>query len=171
MTDEKDKTEDMDDLKDYIKRNRKSGLWIFGAFLTFLMISVVGFAAVNFVRGMAVVGQQELSPVALNDKYEWFKNVYASMDAKKASIDVFDDEAQSLVELYGDNASEWPRDVRQDATQSRTEVRGMKASYNRLAAEYNAEMSKWHTRFVNMGRLPEGGGGEIPRNVANYEYQ
>src|SRR5215831_13256224 len=36
------------------------------------------------------------------------------------------------------------------------ELTGIVASYNSLAADYNAEMSKWNYRFANVGKLPAG---------------
>lgn len=162
----------MDDIKKYVKENRKTALWLFGASLVAVVVFVAGATAIGMVvsgiRGSAAVIKQELNPQELNEKYEWFKDAYASLDAKKANIDVFDNSVTENKELYGEDANEWPMLVRADYLLNRNEVKAMKASYNRLAGSYNAEMAKWHTSFVNVGRLPQGGGGEIPREVADY---
>lgn len=168
-----EKKPDFEVAKDYYKDNRSAMTWLFVKGLIALVVIVLGFTVVGMItgtiRGTASVIRTELGPQALNQKYEWFKNTYAALDAKKASIAVFDNDMDSIKDLYGDNASNWPRDVRSDAMLSRNEVKAMRASYNRLAAEYNSEMAKWHTEFVNVGKLPAGGNGEIPRDVARYE--
>lgn len=48
------------------------------------------------------------------------------------------------------------------------EVAGVKASYNSLAAEYNAQMAKINWRFCNRGQLFKGADEPLPREFALY---
>lgn len=116
------------------------------------------------------VAKEELGPRALNEKYEWFKNTHATLVSRRATLRALDGKMVTLREDYeGVSRKDWARDDRQTLTKWQSEHDGIKASYNALAAEYNAEMSKWHTEFVNAGKLPAGDKlGEIPRTVAPY---
>ena len=134
------------------------GLFAFGAFT-------------GTVGSAAKILRDEISPVELNRKYEWFKDAYAVLESKRATLDGYKADRVGLDKTYGADASKWPRDVRTDQSLLRSEARGIAASYNNLAADYNAEMAKWHTRFINVGRLPAGGNGELPREVAQYIYE
>ena len=129
------------------------------------------FSVTSTISSGAKVLRDEISPVELNRKYEWFKNAYAALESKRATLDGYKSDRADLEKTYGADAAKWPRDVREDQSLLRSEARGIAASYNNLAADYNSEMSKWHTRFVNVGRLPAGGNGELPREVAQYTYE
>ena len=103
-----------------------------------------------FLAGCGVVGEtmqvarDEFGPREMLRKYEWFKDAAAQLDKKKADIRVYEIQ---LAEVQG----EWvgkpkPRDVRQDITQWRRELSGIRTSYNLLA------------RFCRLsdGRRPQG---------------
>lgn len=145
-------------------------------FVTIALISLVGgiIFGINkiFFATMNNAGQvvsKELSPTALNNKYNWFKDAHAQLDAKRATITELQGKIKRISDAnIGTSRNQWARTDLQSVNQWDTERDGVIASYNSLAAEYNAEMSKWHTGFVNAGKLPAGGNGEIPRNVAPY---
>ncbi len=115
-------------------------------------LGLIGGAATN----AAAVVQKEFYPDALLKKYEWFKDASAALDKKAADIGVYDGRLRSQVTLYGP-AAKWPRDVREQAAIWMSEEAGIKASYNQLASEYNAEMVKFNWRFTNVGDVPQGG--------------
>lgn len=115
------------------------------------------------------VAQQELTPSALLKKYTWFKDAAAALDARHADIGVYETRAADAATTYGADASKWPRDVRESAAQARSELAGLKASYNTLAADYNAQMAKANWRFCNAGDLPAGADVPLPRSFRAYE--
>ena len=139
------------------------------------VLSVVGIGigvVTNFIGEGAQVLQEEVGPRALRDKYAWFKNAYAQLDKKNADIKVYQGKLTGMEADYeGVPRKDWDRVDKQTHQQWTAEVAGVTASYNSLAAEYNAEMAKFYTRFTNVGMLPQGGGGEIPREVAVYKTQ
>ena len=49
-----------------------------------------------------------------------------------------------------------------------SEVAGIKASYNSLAAEYNSQMAKFNWQFCNAGTLPQGATEVLPREHKPY---
>jgi hypothetical protein len=49
------------------------------------------------------------------------------------------------------------------------EISGMKASFNDLAAEYNAAMVKINFAFINVGQLPQGATEALPREFKPYQ--
>jgi hypothetical protein len=52
-----------------------------------------------------------------------------------------------------------------------SEVAGVKASYNLLAADYNSAMSKFNYAFCNVGKLPQGAVEPLPREYKPYIYK
>jgi len=71
--------------------------------------------------------------------------------------------------VYGSAArKEWAREDREQFNVWSSEVAGVKASYNSLAAEYNAQMAKMNWRFTNVGMLPQGATQPLPREYKPY---
>tara|TARA_R100001143_G_scaffold62914_1_gene67552 strand:+ start:466 stop:993 length:528 start_codon:yes stop_codon:yes gene_type:complete len=137
-------------------------------FVIVLIIGVFsGVAGLLMTTGlqMSSTALREAGPAALNAKYEWFKDSYARLDSLGAQIEVHNERIEALVEVR----DTWEREDRQAHRQYISERTGIIGSYNKLASEYNSEMAKFHTRFVNIGKLPAGGDGEIPREVAPYK--
>lgn len=116
----------------------------------------------------ATVVQKEFYPDALLRKYEWFKDAAAALDKKTADIGVYDTRLNDLKASYeGVSRQKWPRDDREQFSIWSSEAAGIRASYNQLAAEYNAEMSKFNWRFTNVGDVPQGGR-PLPREYRPY---
>lgn len=131
-------------------------------------LNVFGFftGAANNAVGVA---RKEFYPDALLKKYEWFKDAAASLDQKRASIAVYEKRFAALNEQYkGLPRREWARDDREQSSLWQSEVAGIKASYNELAAEYNAQMSKFNYRFTNVGDMPPGASQPLPREFRAY---
>lgn len=116
------------------------------------------------------VAQEQFSASALLKKYEWFKDASAQLDAKVANIDAAQARLTALEGQYaGVPRNQW---LRADAEQYniwQTEVAGLKANYNNLAAEYNAAMAKFNYRFTNAGDLPQGATKVLPRDYKPYQ--
>lgn len=139
---------------------------------------VASFAMILLVMGCFVVGNScravdEVASVAHEEfgaraslaKYEWFKDAAAQLDKKRADIRVYQ------AGLDG-SAAEWagkemPRDVREERSLRRAEVMGAIASYNALAAEYNAAHAKFNWRFADRGNVPAGS--VLPREFKPYD--
>jgi hypothetical protein len=121
-----------------------------------------------FGQARAVAGR-ELGPEALLHKYEWFKDASAALDAKEASIKVYSRRFENLKKSYSEKPrGDWPREDREQANLWEQEVAGIRASYNSLAAEYNAAMAKVNWRFCNAGDLPRGADKPLPREYRPY---
>jgi hypothetical protein len=74
-----------------------------------------------------------------------------------------------LEDLYkGVARKDWPRDDREQHGQMHAELVGIKASFNDLAATYNAQMAKFNWRFCNAGDLPRGADKPLPREFKPY---
>lgn len=119
-------------------------LWIVGTVL-------------GFFGEATQVAHEEFNPRAMLDKYEWFKDAAASLDAKKASIDVYQADLDKMVDSYGNTSrKDWSREDKEFYQQRSTDIAGIKASYNKLAADYNAQMAKFNWAFANAGAMPKG---------------
>lgn len=115
------------------------------------------------------VAVDEAGPKALLRKYQWFKDASAALDEKKANIDVFTKRVRDLEDNYkGVPRRDWPKDERERDGQITTELAGLKAAFNSLAAEYNAQMSKINWAFCNVGDLPKGAEKPLPREYKAY---
>lgn len=106
------------------------------------------------------VAQEQFGARAGLIKYEWFKNASAELDKKKADIVLYEDRLASFERDYGTDRTRWQRDVREQANQARTEYVGVVASHNSLAAQYNANSSKFNWAYAE---------GDAPRTVAEYQ--
>ena len=136
-----------------------------------IIVSVIGYSLGWFGEAASVV-REELGPRAMLKKYEWFKDAAAECDKKQADIAVYEGRMMAMNDTYKDLARQkWPREDREQYNVWSSEVAGVKASYNSLAAEYNAQMTKFNWRFANVGELPKGAEKPLPREFKPYTTQ
>jgi len=127
--------------------------------------------AVKMVNNANKVVYDQFKPEELLRKYEWFKDASAQLDAKLANLNDYRQRYATIKEGYGAdslNRSKWSRDDREQYNTWQSEESGVKASFNTLAAEYNAAMSKFNYRFCNVGGLPQGATIILPREYKSY---
>lgn len=123
----------------------------------FALLIVGGIAtyALGWFSEAGKVAKEEFGPRASLRKYEWFKNAAQQLQAKKANIDASEaDLAASKAEWASTAPTDVPRDVREAMDLRRKEVLGLKANFNQLAAEYNANVSKVNWSSMNVDGLP-----------------
>ena len=129
----------------------------------------VAFTTLCLLLAGCSTAEKEFGPAALLKKYEMFKDMAAALDAKKADLEVAEGRLRSLEKRYeGVAAKDWPRHDSERLSVWEQEVVGLKLSYNRLAADYNAAMAKENYRFCNQGDLPRGADRPLPREFATY---
>jgi hypothetical protein len=134
-----------------------------------LLLSGCGMAA-REIGDAKEVAHEELGVRASLDKYEWFKDAAATIDKKQADIIIYESRIIQMEEMYADtHRKDWPREDREQYNLWSTEVTGVRASYNSLAAEYNANMSKANWAYAEVGQLPEGAETPLPREFKPYE--
>lgn len=139
-----------------------------------ILLVVIAISAISYVLGFfgeaADVAKEEFGPRAMLQKYEMFKDMSAQLDKKKADISVYKQRLTNLEESYeGESRRNWDRIDKEQMNQWNLEVAGVIASYNSLAAEYNAQMSKFNWKFANKGDLPKGATEPLPREYKPYE--
>lgn len=100
----------------------------------------------------------ELKVSTLLKKYEYFKDLSAAIDKKRADIELYQIEISSYTK----------EDDRFYVEQRKSELIGIIAMHNQLCAEYNSAMSKFNYRFTNTGDLPEGATEPLPREYKPY---
>lgn len=139
-----------------------------GFTLSCILLVCVG--GCGFFGSAVDVAKQEFDPHELLRKYTWFKDAAAQLDKKQADIKVYENRFKDLKDAYvGKARSEWARDDREQYNIWSAEVAGIRASYNGLASEFNANMSKENWRFCEVGRLPPGVTVPLPREYKPYE--
>jgi hypothetical protein len=148
--------------------DKETTAWLWGLFkfvvlpfiAMFALSSIFGNAIGLFSEGAAVAGE-ELGPRAALRKYEWFKNASTQLARKAADITVYQSRVDDMAEGYmGTPRKDWDRVDKEQMSQWMAEVARVKASYNGLAAEYNAAASK-----VNWASFE----GDVPHTVTTYK--
>ena len=133
-----------------VEKQAESGPWGAWKLILVFLLSMMALGAivgiVGFVGGWfseaAVVAQEEFGPREALRKYEWFKDAAAQLDKKQADIAIYEDQlAEIKIEIDAGNAD---RIDKENRNQWRRELAGIKASYNGLAAEYNANSEKFN---------------------------
>lgn len=164
----------MSEYRDDIREFGREARWTVGSlFLKVLLPLILLFSVVGYGLGWfseaAQVAQEEFGARAMLQKYEWFKDASAQLDKKQADIRVYE---QRMTQMKDDYAKlerhKWSREDREQFNIWSSEVAGVKASYNSLAAEYNSEMAKFNWRFANVGELPKGAEKPLPREYKPY---
>lgn len=125
-----------------------------------LLLVFMLFFVVSSCKDATKTAYEEFKPSTLLKKYEYFKDMSAAIDKKRADIEMY----QSEVESYKVQTS----DDRFYLEQRKSELFGIIAMHNQLCAEYNSAMSKFNYRFTNQGSLPEGATTVLPREYKPY---
>lgn len=135
-----------------------------------LFIPLRGCTMVNTIANNAArATEEQLDARTLIKRYEWFKDASAQLDKKLADLKVYEKRFQLLKEEYtGKTRAEWAREDREQSNLWASEVAGIQSSYNTLAAEYNAAMSKINYRWTNYGDMPAGAANPLPKEVKPY---
>lgn len=154
-------------LNDYEKLanyNPKKFIWKFiGWFLVIsVVLSVIGFTLGIFGEA-ATVAKEEFGPRAALKKYEWFKDASAQLEAKKRDISVYTTNINNMKTDYeGIRRKDWDRVDKEQFNQWNLEIAGLKASFNGLAADYNAASQKFNWNLF------EGEPVQLQRDFAKY---
>jgi hypothetical protein len=131
-------------------------------------LSVLGLVC-TAANDAASTAQRELSASTLLAKYSWLKEAHAQLDKKVADIAVYKKGLSDLASSYGAGPrTTWAREDRDAYNLRATELLGITASYNDLAAQYNAKMAEVQWRFTNVGTLPQGATEPLPREYVPY---
>lgn len=141
---------------------------ILGLFSVAVLVFILGYAF-SWFGETAMLAKEEFGPRAILEKYEWFKDAAAQLEKKQADIAVYDGRLTAMNETYKNlERQKWPREDREQYNIWASEVAGVKASFNTLAADYNAQMAKFNWRFANVGDLPKGANEPLPREFKEY---
>jgi len=140
-------------------------LWFF---LISLFIGTLGYFG-GWLGDAADTAKKEFSASAMLKKYEWFKDASAQLDKKTADVSVYESRVKNLEDAYkGKDRTQWLRSDAEQYNVWQSEVAGVRASYNLLAAEYNSNMAKFNYSFCNAGDLPRGATTPLPREYKPY---
>ena len=128
---------------------------VMAGIIALCLVGGVAAYALGWFGEAAQVFKEEVGPRASLRKYEWFKNAAQQLQAKKANIEASEaDLAAARAEWAATSPTEVPRDAREAMDLRRKEVLGLKANFNQLAAEYNANVSKVNWSAMNVDDLP-----------------
>lgn len=152
-----------------IEMEDKGPVWFIAVVLAVIATLGAGHFVFGWFSNASDTAMQQYSASAMLNKYEWFKDASAQLDAKQANIEVYKNRQRGLEQSYGNKPrSQWAREDRDQYNLQSDEIAGTVASYNQLAAEYNAQMAKFNWRFANAGALPAGADRPLPREYRPY---
>jgi hypothetical protein len=134
----------------------KTFAWIMG----FSILVIVCVSIIRSCGDTADVIHKEFSTSALLKKYEYFKDLSAAIDKKRADLDAY------KANLKDYNVKD--KDDKFYYEQSKMEAMGILTMYNQLVSEYNAGMSKFNYSFCNIGTLPASNLEPLPREHKPY---
>jgi hypothetical protein len=141
-----------------VKHGPKIGLLICllsGAVM--LLLINTGCNAIRWGNEASEVAYQETRPLALLNKYRYFKKVAANLDAMQANIRTMDATQKVWLRRWSRVPQEkWPMRVQEQYDQRIQELTALKANFNDLAATYNRAMADMSWSFCNVGKMPEG---------------
>jgi hypothetical protein len=141
-----------------VKHGPKIGLFVcvLSACLTVAMVSA-GCNAMRWGSESTETVYQETRPLALLNKYRYFKRVAANLDAQQADILAMQSTQKTWERHYGKLPVEkWPMRVQEQYDQRLTELNALKSNFNSLAADYNRAMADLSWSFCNVGKMPAG---------------
>lgn len=112
--------------------------------LAFFILGVLGYGLGWFAEA-GQVAKEEFGPRASLKKYEWFKDASSQLEKKKEDINIYSERISSFESDYdGVSRKDWDRIDKQTYSQYQQELAGVRSSYNKLAAEYNANSEKFN---------------------------
>ena len=107
-----------------------------------LTISIVSCGWISEAENVA---QEEFGATGSLKKYEWFKDAAETINEKRQTIAVYENNLKLLNEQYGKiPRKDWDRLDKQQFNQWTMEITGIKASYNKVVKEYNSQSSKFN---------------------------
>lgn len=126
--------------------------WLLGFMIIFSTIAY----GLGWFGEAATVAKEEFGARSSLKKYEWFKDASETLQEKKQTIAVYEQNLTELkAEYEGTPRTEWDRIDKQQFNQWNMEVAGLKASYNKVVKEYNSQSSKFNWSAYNTTELPE----------------
>lgn len=124
------------------------------------LLIIIFFSVLRYCGNAADTVHQQFSASALLKKYEYFKDLSAAIDSKRADLNAYKANLQDYKVT--------DKDSRFYYEQSKAEAMGILMMHNNLVAEYNAGMSKFNYAFCNVGSLPASNLEPLPREFKPY---
>src|SRR6266540_16463 len=133
---------------------------LFLQIIAFAIVIIIGIGIIRSCGNAANVIHTEFSASALLKKYEYFKNLSAAIDSKRADLSAYKANLQDYKIRDKDDKFYYE--------QSKAEAMGILMIYNQLVSEYNAGMSKFNYSFCNVVTLPASNLEPLPHDYKPY---
>lgn len=120
-----------------------------------LILSLLSLFSCRYIGDAQDTTFNEFKASTMLKKYEYFKDLSASIDKKRADIEMYQSEISTIKDEFY-------------LQQRKSELLGIISLHNQLCAEYNSAMSKFNYSFCNAGSLPETNLTPLPREIKPY---
>jgi hypothetical protein len=124
------------------------------------IVAIICVSVIRSCGNTAYTVHKEFSASALLKKYEYFKDLSAAIDSKRADLNAYKTNLQDYTIKDKDDKFYYE--------QSKAEAMGILMMHNQLVSEYNAGMSKFNYAFCNVGTLPASNLEPLPREFKPY---
>jgi hypothetical protein len=144
--------------------------WIGIGVVALFALSILGFVLGLFNEGTQVA-QEEFGPRAAIDKYNNLKSIRSSLEGKIYDMQTQANSIKALEALNnGTPRNQWARSDLETYNIRTTDLNSIVMSYNSLASEYNWKMASINWAFADVGQLPKGADGVLPREYSKYVF-
>ncbi|MBI5733233.1 hypothetical protein HY967_04800 [Candidatus Jorgensenbacteria bacterium] len=93
----------------------------------------------------------------LAERYEWGVNLARQIDVKRVALDSLEAKKADIEKANAKKPQKkWSRKVKEQYGVLDSLISLNRSEHDKLAKEYNAEMSKWNWRFAKPDSLPQG---------------
>lgn len=86
--------------------------------------------------------------------YEQFHDLYNGAQQQVQNIKNVEKQIEELKDLYGEDATKWPEDVRKDYAHMKETIEGLQMQYNNLVSQYNSNSEKLNRKLFKDKNLP-----------------
>ena len=121
-----------------------------------LVLFLLVLSSCSYWQETKEVTWQETRPSVVLKKYEYFKKLSSRLDMQRANLELLKEQLESP-----NLSQDWKQNIV-------SQMIGVSANYNNLAAIYNEEMSKINYAFCNVGKMPISNLEPLPREFTPY---
>jgi len=143
----------------------KDGMKIWGVILlVFLGLSIIGIITKVVLFPTHVANKALDASYGIVDKtvnadnilfnYENFHNMYQGAIQQSNNIINTEKSIETLKQTYGNNPTQWPKDVRSELSHQQQTLQGYQAQYQRIKSDYNADSQKLNRNLFKEKSLP-----------------
>lgn len=85
------------------------------------------------------------------ENYEWFKQQKQDIKAQRAQIENYKQKKEEMLDMYGEDPSEWERTTRVEYNRVQNQITGARNVHEQMVADYNSRANQAHRAMFQCG--------------------